>query len=32
MLFNKRYLYVGFRCHQAIEKVLKALFHNVKNN
>lgn len=24
MLFSKRYLYVGFMCHQAIEKILKA--------
>ena len=26
MLNSKRYLYVGFMCHQAIEKILKALF------
>ncbi|MEP7170735.1 MAG: HEPN domain-containing protein [Bacteroidota bacterium] len=26
MLESKRYLYVGFMCHQSIEKVLKALF------
>ena len=26
MLKSKRYLYVGFMCHQAIEKVLKAFF------
>lgn len=26
LLDSKRYLYVGFMCHQAIEKVLKALF------
>lgn len=24
MLLTKRYLYVGFMCHQAIEKILKA--------
>ena len=26
MLQNKRYLYVGFMAHQAIEKILKAYF------
>lgn len=26
MLFSQRYLYVGFMCHQAIEKVLKAVY------
>jgi HEPN domain-containing protein len=26
MLNSKRYLYVGFMCHQTIEKILKALF------
>jgi len=26
MLDSKRYLYVGFMCHQAIEKALKAIF------
>ncbi|HMT12966.1 MAG TPA: HEPN domain-containing protein, partial [Ignavibacteria bacterium] len=26
MLEGKRYLYVGFMCHQAIEKILKAYF------
>ncbi len=26
MLKNKKYLYVGFMCHQAIEKILKAYF------
>lgn len=26
MLKTKRYLYVGFMCHQAIEKILKAYF------
>lgn len=29
MLQGKRYLYVGFMCHQAIEKIFKALF--IKN-
>ncbi len=26
MLKTKRYLYVGFMCHQAIEKILKAVY------
>ena len=26
MLSSKRYLYVGFMCHQAIEKILKAYY------
>ena len=26
MLTSKRYLYVGFMCHQTIEKIFKALF------
>lgn len=30
MLLSKRYLYVGFMCHQAIEKVFKAYFTSVK--
>lgn len=25
MLKSKRYLYVGFMCHQSIEKILKAI-------
>ncbi len=29
MLQSKRYLYVGFMAHQAIEKILKAYFVNV---
>ena len=29
MLKSKRYLYVGFMAHQAIEKILKAYFVNV---
>lgn len=28
MLDTKRYLYVGFMCHQAIEKALKAIISN----
>ena len=31
MLESKRYLYVGFMAHQAIEKILKAYFVSVKN-
>ncbi|NQU80720.1 MAG: HEPN domain-containing protein [Bacteroidetes bacterium] len=31
MLQSKRYLYVGFMCHQTIEKILKAYFTNIKN-
>ncbi len=30
MLKSKRYLYVGFMCHQTIEKALKAYFAKVK--
>ena len=30
MLETKRYLYVAFMCHQAIEKVLKAYWQSVK--
>lgn len=26
MLKSKRYLYVGFMCHQSIEKILKAIY------
>lgn len=29
MLIGKRYLYVGFMCHQAIEKALKAAIANL---
>lgn len=32
MLSGKRYLYVGFMCHQTIEKILKAYFCKVKND
>ncbi|NLF83943.1 MAG: HEPN domain-containing protein [Candidatus Gastranaerophilales bacterium] len=31
MLDSKRYVYVGFMCHQAIEKALKAYYVKVKN-
>ncbi len=31
MLTTKRYLYVGFMCHQAIEKLLKAYYVSVLN-
>jgi HEPN domain-containing protein len=31
MLKNRRYLYVGFMCHQAIEKIFKAYFVKLKN-
>jgi len=31
MLKSRRYLYVGFMCHQAIEKILKAYFVFIKN-
>lgn len=31
MLNSKRYLYVGFMCHQAIEKVFKAFFVKQKS-
>lgn len=29
MLVSKRYLYVGFMCHQTIEKIFKAWFSNL---
>ncbi len=32
MLLCKRYLYVGFMCHQAVEKILKAYFTKVKES
>ena len=32
MLMSKRYLYVGFMAHQAIEKILKAYFVKNSNN
>jgi len=31
MHYSKRYLYVGFMCHQAIEKALKAYYVKAKN-
>ncbi len=31
MLKSKRYLYVGFMCHQAVEKILKAYYTKIKN-
>lgn len=31
MYSSKRYMYVGFMCHQAIEKALKAYYVKVKN-
>jgi len=31
MLQSKRYLYVGFMCHQTIEKIFKALFIKTKS-
>lgn len=31
MLRTKRYLYVGFMCHQAIEKVFKAFYTGIKS-
>ena len=30
MLTTKRYLYVGFMCHQVIEKILKAYWSKIK--
>jgi len=32
MLESKRYLYVGFMCHQTIEKVLKAFYSSKYND
>ena len=31
MLRSKRYLYVGFMCHQTIEKIFKAYFSTIKS-
>ena len=31
MLVSKRFLYVGFMCHRAIEKLLKAYYVSVKD-
>jgi HEPN domain-containing protein len=32
MLTTGRYLYVGFICHQTIEKIIKAYFTSVKSD
>ncbi len=32
MLRTKRYLYVGFMCHQAIEKIFKAYYTGIKSD
>jgi len=32
MYATKRYLYVGFMCHQTIEKIIKAYYSYKKNN
>jgi len=32
MLQTKRYLYVGFMCHQAIEKIFKGVFSKIKED
>ena len=32
MLKGKRFLYVGFMCHQAIEKILKGYYLKIHNN
>jgi HEPN domain-containing protein len=32
MLQSRRYLYVGFMCHQAIEKVFKAYYTSIKSD
>lgn len=32
MLETRRYLYVGFMCHQVVEKALKAYFSAVQSN
>jgi HEPN domain-containing protein len=32
MLTSGRYLYVGFMCHQTIEKILKAYFTGIKSD
>lgn len=31
MLEGRRYVYVGFMCHQTVEKILKAYYTNIKN-
>jgi len=32
MLVSKRFLYVGFMCHQAIEKTIKAYYCSIKDD
>jgi len=32
MLKSKRYLYVGFMCHQAVEKIFKAYYTYLRND
>ena len=32
MLASKRYLYVGFMCHQAVEKMIKAYYTSTKDD
>jgi len=32
MLVSRRFLYVGFMCHQAIEKIIKAYYCSKKND
>jgi HEPN domain-containing protein len=32
MLTSKRYLYVGFMCHQVIEKTIKAYYSSIKED
>jgi HEPN domain-containing protein len=32
MLKTKRYLYVGFMCHQVVEKIFKACYSKLKEN
>jgi HEPN domain-containing protein len=32
MLVTKRFLYVGFMCHQSIEKIFKAYYVKIKRN
>lgn len=32
MLNSKRYLYVGFMCHQTIEKIFKAYYSSIKSD
>ena len=32
MLHSRRFLYVGFMCHQAVEKIFKAFYRSKKND